>query len=169
MDDARAGDNAAWESLYLYVYPRLLSFARRQLDLDGARDAVSETMTRAVGGIDRFQWKGAGFEGWLYGILRHVIADRQRFLVRSAQRPNVVDADGSDVADGLVAADEAKMVRAAFDLLRPDEQEILHLRVVAGFTADQVAEILGKRPGTVRTAQSRALAHLRELLAEVDQ
>jgi RNA polymerase sigma-70 factor (ECF subfamily) len=38
------------------------------------------------------------------------------------------------------------------------------LRVIAGLTADQAAVVLGKRAGTVRVAQSRALARLRELL-----
>ena len=41
---------------------------------------------------------------------------------------------------------------------------MLELRVIAGLSADQVAAVLGKRAGTVRTAQSRALAHLRELV-----
>jgi RNA polymerase sigma-70 factor (ECF subfamily) len=34
------------------------------------------------------------------------------------------------------------------------------LRVVAGLDVDQVAEILGKRPGTVRVLQHKALRRL---------
>jgi RNA polymerase sigma-70 factor (ECF subfamily) len=38
------------------------------------------------------------------------------------------------------------------------------LRVVAGLSVHEVAAALGKRPGAIRTAQSRALAKLREEL-----
>jgi DNA-directed RNA polymerase specialized sigma24 family protein len=41
---------------------------------------------------------------------------------------------------------------------------LLELRVIAGLSAEQVGEMLGYNAGAVRTAQSRALAHLRELM-----
>ena len=53
---------------------------------------------------------------------------------------------------------------AAFDLLSPDDREVLELRVIGEFSSDEVAEVLGKKPGTVRMAQARALERLREHL-----
>src|SRR5207248_9756458 len=53
--------------------PRLVAYARRRLVGDAAVDAVSEAMVRAVARVDRFVWEGAGFEAWLFGILRHVV------------------------------------------------------------------------------------------------
>lgn len=47
-----------------------------------------------------------------------------------------------------------------------DQAEILLLRVVAGLNVDQVAAVLGKRPGAVRVAQHRAL---RRLAARVER
>jgi len=55
-------------------------------------------------------------------------------------------------------------MRAAFALLSADERELLELRVVGGLSAEEVAAALGKRAGAVRTAQYRALAHLRRIL-----
>jgi len=59
-------------------------------------------------------------------------------------------------------------VRRCFSLLSEKERELLELRVVAGLSAEQVAAVLKKRPGAVRSAQSRALAHLRTLMEQDD-
>lgn len=168
VEQARGGDPRAWEHLYRRAYPGLLAFARRRtLDLDSARDAVSETFSRAVASIERFEWKGAGFDGWVYGILRHVLQDNQRRAFRRASRPLPIHAPiASEVSDGLISEVEAEQVRKAFTALDPDDQELLELRVVSGLSAAEVAVVLGKEPGAVRMAQSRALARLRALLPD---
>jgi RNA polymerase sigma-70 factor, ECF subfamily len=167
VEQARAGDGAAWELLYRSLYPRLFAYAARQLGADRARDAVGETMTRAVANIGRFSWRGAGFEGWMFAILRNVITDGHRRDRRTALLPFAPERhDGTEVSDGVVADEEARAVRAAFARLRPEEQEVLYLRVVAGLTSEEVAEVIGKRRGAVRMAQSRALDRLRCLLDE---
>jgi RNA polymerase sigma-70 factor (ECF subfamily) len=45
----------------------------------------------------------------------------------------------------------------------PDEQrEVLTLRLVAGLTVEQSAEVMGKSSGAVKQLQRRALIRLRE-------
>ena len=164
---ARDGDPDAWERLYRNVYPRLLAYAVRQAGADVADDLVSETMARAVNGIKRFRWEPSGIDAWFFGILRHVCADHHRR--RSDGRARLPPApDGSDAPGDTVELDEDhQQVRKAFDRLSADERQLLELRVIAGLSSDEVARVLGKRAGTVRTAQSRALAHLRQILGEV--
>jgi RNA polymerase sigma-70 factor (ECF subfamily) len=162
---ARGGDADAWESLYRRAYPRLLAYAQRRLPAEAARDAVSETMARAVAGIGRYVSGAAGFEGWLFGICRHVVLDAQRAAGRKGYRPPVEPAAG-DVDEGLLRDEEQAAVRAAFALLDDADRELLELRVVAGLSAEQAAAVLGRRPGAVRMAQSRALARLRKKLEE---
>jgi RNA polymerase sigma-70 factor (ECF subfamily) len=130
---------------------------------------VSETMVRAVAKIDRFTWTAGGFEAWLFGILRHVVLDAQRAAGRRAHVPIVLDhaSDEPGPLDHVLGDEEAAAVRAAFARLEPDEQELLELRVVSRLSAEEVASVIGKRPGAVRTAQSRALAKLRVLMEEV--
>jgi len=51
--------------------------------------------------------------------------------------------------------------------LSSPDREIVLLRVVAGFSAKEVGLMMGKRPGTVRVLQHRALANLaRDLVRE---
>jgi RNA polymerase sigma-70 factor (ECF subfamily) len=167
---ARCGDADAWERLYRRVYPRLAAYLARRVGFEHRDDAVSETMTRAVAGLDRMSLGPAGFDGWLFGIARRVAADHYRQASRyQRQRQRTVAAattmpvDTEDGSSRLLTADEHAELRAAFQQLSPAEQEILELRVVAGLSSEQVAVVLGKRPGAIRTAQSRAVAHLREL------
>jgi RNA polymerase sigma-70 factor, ECF subfamily len=161
---AMGADPDAWEALYRRAYPGLIAYASRRLDRERAGDAVAETMARAIAGIDRFEWKGGGFDAWLYGILRHVVVDAHRARSRDAARRERADPRMAGPLDHLVDNEDATEVRAAFDRLGDDDRELLELRVVAGLTAEDVGKVLGKRPGAVRMAQARALERLRREL-----
>ena len=166
VDRAVRGDGDAWEALYRRAYPKLLAFARRRLDPEGAKDAVAETMRRAVDSIHRYRWEGRAFDAWLFGILRHVITDTHRSQGRSRHVPEAHDRAGAGPLDTLVAAEEHEAVRVAFARLSDADREVLELRVVAGLSAEDAAKVLDRKPGAVRMAQSRALTRLRQLLAE---
>jgi RNA polymerase sigma-70 factor (ECF subfamily) len=168
VESARAGDASAWEHLYLSLFPRLTAYARFRLDDDRASEAVAETFARAVAGIARFSWKGGGFEGWLFAILRHTITDAHRKRGRAQRHLPVFEGERNqpEPVDGLLADEESLAVRAAYRTLSPAEQELLHLRVVSGLSADEVGRVLGKRPGAVRMAQTRALRNLRDALGD---
>ena len=162
---AMRSDPDAWETLYRRSYPRLFAYARRRTTSDAtADDAVSETMLRALDRIDKFTWQGAGFDAWLYGILRNVVLETHRHDGRAQPRADLPEPAAPDAVqplDALVRLDQHGEIRAAFDRLSPDDQEILELRVVAGLTAEGVAEATDRTAGAVRMAQSRALGRLR--------
>jgi RNA polymerase sigma-70 factor (ECF subfamily) len=165
---ARLGDASAWESLYRRLYPQLAAYAGRRLEREAARDAVSEAMARAVARIGAFTWEGGGFDAWVFGILRHVVVDAHRAAaVRlPGAEPDEAPSGEPGPLDHLLGAERASGVRAAFGRLSPSDQEVLELRVVAGLSSEEVAIVVGKRPGAVRMAQARALDRLRELLEE---
>ncbi len=167
VDRARESDPDAWEELYVRSYARLHDYARRRLpSREEADDAVGEAFARAYAGIRRFQWRGAGFDAWMYGIVRNVILESHRERVR----PPVSSLDPVGEEPGpveyVLAREEGSELRAAFARLGTEDREVLELRVVGGLDAKQVAKVLGKRPGAVRMAQSRALARLRALMLE---
>lgn len=163
---AQQGDPDAWEAIYRRAYPRLFAFVRRRLATeDQAEDAVSETMTRAMRGIDGFTWVGAGIDGWLFGIARNVVLETYRESSRTLPQDSAAWAEaaesGSDPVDQMLGDEETRDLRRAFGRLAPADRELLELRVVAGLDSGQVGEMLGRLPGAVRTAQSRALGRLR--------
>lgn len=168
VERARNGDEEAWEALFRRSYPKLLAYAARRLPTDvQAKDAVGETMTRAVAHIDRLRHEGGGFDAWMYGIIRHVVVDAQRALAKEGPGlvPDAVDWR-SQPSERTIDREDAAEVRAAFARLSAADQELLELRVVAELSAEEVGSVLGRRPGAVRMAQSRALIRLRALLEE---
>ena len=174
---AAAHDPDAWEQLYRHCHPRLIRYARRRLPTsEAAEDAVSETMMRAIQGVEAFTWRGAGFDAWMYGILRNVVLETHRRAGRAERllRRQSADIDlrdqsvAVDLPHGVESADEAAALRSAFATLSPADRELLELRVVGGLSADETGEVLGKRAGAVRMAQSRALERLRRALEERD-
>lgn len=167
LEAARAGDPDAWETLYRGVYPRLRSYVVSRVGHDEADDLVSETMTRAVASIDRLQRADPGFDGWVFGIARRVTADHLRRSARRRSQPVTSldrSSDAPDVHAGLVEDEEHRRLRAALGRLSADDRELLELRATGRFSIDEIARIIGKRPGAVRTASSRAVARLRYLL-----
>jgi RNA polymerase sigma-70 factor (ECF subfamily) len=145
-----------------------LAYAARRLPTEvQAKDAVGETMTRAVAHIDRLRHEGGGFDAWMYGIMRHVVVDTQRALAKEGPGlvPDAVDWR-SEPSDQTIDREDAAEIRAAFARLSDADQELLELRVVAELSAEEVGSVLGRRPGAVRMAQSRALMRLRALLGE---
>lgn len=157
------GDVDAWEQLYLAAYPRLYGYAAHRVGADGARDVVNETMTRALARVASFRRDGV-FEAWLFGICRNVIREHLRHTARPIATADATASRAADPADEVVALDEQMAVRQAVARLPERDREVLELRVIAGLSAEAVAEVLHKRPGAVRMAQSRALARLRSLL-----
>jgi RNA polymerase sigma-70 factor (ECF subfamily) len=172
VEGARMGDGTCWATLYRQAYPRLVRYAHHRLgNVDEAKDAASETMARAVASMDRFTSDDEGFTPWLFGICRNVVADALRARYRHLEHDRDVEASSlrslaPEPDDGLIADEEARQVRAAFERLDADERELLELRVVAGLSAEEVAQVIGKKPGAVRMAQMRALGRLRSFVAE---
>ncbi len=166
VERARGGEAEAWVVLYRHAYPRLRAYAARNGGYDIAEDLVSETMARAVEGIGRYRWEAVGFDAWLFGILRRLCADHHRRRWRRGGDIGLADVERDRPEDALLRAEEHGEVRRAFARLSAAERQLLDLRVIAGLSAQDVAHILGKRSGAVRSAQSRALAHLRQLLGE---
>jgi RNA polymerase sigma-70 factor (ECF subfamily) len=69
---------------------------------------------------------------------------------------------GTDDTEGeaVNATTAQAAARAIAHVLSPDQADVVLLRVLAGLDVEQVAEILGKRPGTVRVLQHKVLRRL---------
>lgn len=148
------------EPIYGYCYRRL---GTREL----AEDATSQVFTKALAALPRYRGEAGGFRPWIFTIAHHVVADIYR-----RRRPTAPLDDAWQLADSgrspedeVIAADDARNVRRLLSQLTPDQRDVVELRL-NGLTGVEIAEVLGKRPGSVRAAQFRAYQRLRELLTE---
>jgi len=150
------------DQVYRYTFYRVRNEAE-------AEDVTSEVFMRALRAIPKYEPRQA-FLAWLYRIARNAIIDRSR---RQANRQQVSfeDALAHPNADqvvnpdeGLLAGSDAAGVRKAMQQLTPLQQEILVLRYVEGFDTKTISKLVGKRDGTVRGIEFRALSALRALI-----
>lgn len=164
-----ARDPDSWEELYRRMHPGLFGYARRRLPHTvAAEDAVSETMTRALNRIDGFEPHGSGLNGWLFGILRNVVLEAHRSTARQVPSEIADQPDhGQLPGERLEDLEQQGAMRSAFATLRPEDRELLELRVVGQLSGEAAGEILGMAPGAVRMAQMRALERLRRTFQEV--
>jgi RNA polymerase sigma-70 factor (ECF subfamily) len=165
---AGKGDAAAFgalydryvEAVYRYVYYRVRNDAE-------AEDLTSDVFMRALRAIPRYEPRQA-FLAWLYRIARNAVIDRSR---RSRIQISFEDALAHPGADqivepdtGLLALSDKEAVREALARLTPLQQEVIVLRFVEGYDTAEIAAMVGKREGTVRGIQFRALEALRTLI-----
>lgn len=161
----RAVAQPAWEAVYLAWATQLEGFLMVRLrHPDDAREAVSETFLRAMDRISALRTTALrGLKSWMFQIAYRVAIDRtraRRRVVCLAEPEERADLLLDGLEDRVVSAEEAAEVRRAFNQLNVDEREVLWLRICADLKAEDAAAVLGRKPGTVRMQQSRALAAL---------
>ncbi len=167
---ARDLDPDAWETVYRRSYPRFVDYARRRLPAGAdPDDAVSEAMARAMDRVTALEDRGLRLEAWLYGILRNVVLEQVRSLGRGSDPTpeHHLPDPGPGPLERVLDQELAGSLRLAFTGLSDDDQEVLWLRLVGGLSSAEVADVVGRREGAVRQAQSRALERLRRRMEEV--
>jgi RNA polymerase sigma-70 factor (ECF subfamily) len=170
---ARDGDDTAFASLWRSLQPQLLRYLRILVG-DANEDVASEAWTRVARDLAQFEGTELGFRSWVFTIARHRGIDWRRRETRRAATPlpneDLAEVPGGDDPAGTML--ETLSTDAALELiarLPRGQAEVVTLRAVAGLSVDQVAEIVGKRPGAVRVLAHRGLQRLAQLLADTEQ
>lgn len=165
---AQAGGEWAFGSLYDDYNPRMLRYFAARAPR-AAEDLAADTWMSVATGIGSFEGDEQQFRSWLFTIAHRRLVDhwRQRSSNESQQRPPRAVADSAeDLVVGTASAQAA--VRRIALILSPDQTEVVLLRVLGGLDVEEVARILGKRPGTIRVLQHRALKKLAEEISLED-
>jgi RNA polymerase sigma-70 factor (ECF subfamily) len=163
---AKTGAEWALASLYADFQPRLLRYFRAQAPSE-AEDLAAETWIDAARAVKRFEGDESAFGRWLFTIAHRRLVDFRRKKGKQKEEPLAADAPSMLVARAdWVAEPEEVEALACLAQLPNAYAEIVLLRVVGGFDSNEVAQIVGRKPGTVRVMQKRALERLAELLAE---
>ena len=172
-------DPEAFGKLFEQNFDALFGYVFRRIgDWDAARDLTSEDFLKALKALWRYRWSGKPFAAWLFAIANNEL---RMYYRRGKRAPQSLDRlrmeAGIDPADPASLAAERQRaeeeeerstefvrVRAALTQLPLKYQEVLALRYFEGKSVPDVALLLGKREGTVKSLLSRGVARLRELL-----
>lgn len=166
LDAARAGEEWAAAVLFDALQPSLMRYLR-WAEPGAADDLAGETWLAVAERIQDFTGDEPALRAWVFSVARRRLADHRRRAARRRTQ-SVAPQDLNEVPGGEDPADlvlEVLSAQQAIDhlvaTLSPGQAEVLVLRVVARLSVEDVAQMLGKRPGTVRVIEHRALRRLR--------
>ncbi len=165
---ARDGDAKAWDALYDRLKGRVWAVARaHRLSREDAQDVCQLTWMLMLTHMKTIR-EPESVGAWLASTAGH---ESLRLLKRSGRQVPTGDAfefEGIDpmapAPDARLLADERqKAVWDALELLKPECQRLLRLRM-AEFSYKEICDLLGRPPGSIGPTQRRCLDQLRERL-----
>jgi RNA polymerase sigma-70 factor (ECF subfamily) len=161
---AKQGDPAAFAEIYTRHHDAIYTYLYyRVSDVDLAEDLAGEVFVRAVEKIDNFTYRGRPILAWLYAIARNLLVDHQRQQAKTGHLPleeRLISEDLSppDVAEKGLNRD--CLTRSLRHLTEAQQRVLLH-KLIEGRSNAEVAELLDKTEGAIKSLQHRALASLR--------
>lgn len=163
---AQRGEPGAFEELVNLLEQPLVGFLRARGTSD-PESLANEVLVRVFGAIGGFAGNLVQFRAWVFTIARNLVIDDHR---RRAKRPVTRLMDPGSLPEAAAASDvdridETERAERLLDLLTDEQREVVVLRVIAGLSVEETAQVVGRRPGAVRALQHRALTQLRQELS----
>ncbi len=168
IERAQAGDSAAFAELVTWHQRRVVATAWRMLgNKSDALDAAQDVFLRLHRYLRSFR-PDEDFAAWLYRLVVNACHDARKRRTshlsyeREAAR-GAFDALSSpdDVEASAIVREDERLVLRALETLSEKERAALVLRDLEGLSTQEVADILGSTPTTVRSQISIARSKLR--------
>jgi RNA polymerase sigma-70 factor (ECF subfamily) len=169
VERGQSGDRDALEELYLIHFDRIYSYLHVSVgNRHDAEDLATQTFLKMLEKIGTFRWRSAPFSAWLFRIAHNLAMDHFRSRKRWQPEEEVPEAPGSEEPSAELEAMQAigrESMLKLIERLSPEQQQVLTLKFVFNFPNADVAAILGKTEGAIKSLQHRALASLEKQIA----
>src|SRR5919199_684654 len=169
VERAQQGERAALEQLYLLHFDRIYSYLHMSVgNRHDAEDLTTQTFVKMLESITRFRWRSAPFSAWLFRIAHNLAMDHFRASRRWQPEEDVPEPEGaveSSAEDEAMQSIGRQSMLELIENLSPEQQQVLTLKFVFNFPNAEVATILGKTEGAIKSLQHRALVSLQKQIA----
>lgn len=156
--DAQA-DSQAFAQLYTKYVDKIFQFIYYRVgqDREQAMDLTAEVFTRGLQNIHRFEWQGYPYSAYLYRIARSICQEHYKKPAPDSIEEIVIS---DEKTESPIQNADVRLVWEQINQLPDDIREIFELRYIEDLSFEQIAEVVGKKPGAIRTALSRATKKL---------
>ena len=159
---AKNGNKEAFGELYAELWQDLYRYSLYFLgNKEDAADAVQETAMAAYKSMPALR-STESFRAWIFAIAATNCKRMLSGVIDKRKTSPIEDLLGIGVDDKTRETDEAIELTQEIGGLKADEKTIILLSVVGGYNSREIAKMLKKPEGTVRSKMSRALQKLRE-------
>src|SRR5919108_2108729 len=164
------GDRDALEELYLIHFDRIYSYLHVSVgNRHDAEDLTTQTFLKMLEKIGSFKWQSAPFSAWLFRIAHNLAMDhfraRRRWQPEEEVPEPVGDAEPSAELAAMQTIGRESMLKL-IERLSPEQQQVLTLKFVFNLPNAEVAAILDKTEGAVKSLQHRALVSLQKQIQQ---
>jgi RNA polymerase sigma-70 factor (ECF subfamily) len=164
------GDRDALEELYLIHFDRIYSYLHVSVgNRHDAEDLTTQTFLKMLEKIGSFKWQSAPFSAWLFRIAHNLAMDHFRSRRRWQPEEEVPEPPGEEEPSAELLAMHTigrESMLKLIERLSPEQQQVLTLKFVFNFANADVATILEKTEGAIKSLQHRALASLQKQIAQ---
>jgi RNA polymerase sigma-70 factor (ECF subfamily) len=163
VEAAKRGDHEAFEVLATSAGDRLYAVARLILRAsDLAEDAVQEALVSAWRQLPSLR-DPERFDAWLYRLVVNACADQGRQLRRWSSQVRSLPVAPA-IADDTGAIADREMLERGFDRLKPEQRAVVVMHHYSGYSAREIADVLGIPEGTARSRLHYATEAMRAAL-----
>jgi RNA polymerase sigma-70 factor (ECF subfamily) len=161
------GDREALEQLYLIHFDRIYSYLHVSVgNRHDAEDLTTQTFLKMLEKIGSFRWQSAPFSAWLFRIAHNLAMDHFRARRRwqpeeEVPEPPAHEAEPSAELEAMRTIGRESMLKL-IEHLSTEQQQVLTLKFVFNLPNAEVAAILDKTQGAVKSLQHRAIATLQK-------
>lgn len=172
LQRARAFDRAELAAIYDEYSPLLYRYIYRQVgEVETARDVTAQVFERFLHTLRQGHGPDQQLKAWLYRTAHNLVIDHYRRQQHRQHLP--LDEALVDAADDPVSRAETHLtaadLRSALQQLTPDQQQVIALKFLGQFSNAEVAAVLDKPIGAVKSLQHRALAALQRQLVPLEE
>jgi RNA polymerase sigma-70 factor (ECF subfamily) len=172
VERAQKGDRDALEELYLIHFDRIYSYLHMSVgNRHDAEDLTTQTFLKMLEAIGKFRFQSAPFSAWLFRIAHNLAMDHFRAARRWQPEEEVPEQPGDEEPSAEAQAMQSigrQSMLELIDDLSPEQQQVLTLKFVFNFPNADVATILEKTEGAVKSLQHRALVSLQKQITQKD-
>jgi RNA polymerase sigma-70 factor, ECF subfamily len=159
-------NTAALAEIYDTYSPGLYRYAMRLLsDPDLAEECAAETFARFLKSLQIERGPRDHLQAYLYRIAHNWIVDLYRDHEQTFELSDALPCDELPEEEASRQIRQ-KQVRKAIRSLSPDQQKVISLKYLECWENEEIARVLHKPIGAVKSIQHRALMSLQKLLAE---
>lgn len=167
LGQAVLGDADAFSALYERYVNRIYSYIYyRTGNTHDAEDLTARVFHRALGHIGSYRNMGVPFSAWLYRIAHNLVANWHR---DNSRRQEVALEDHINLPQraelpesSLMASQELEELLRAIRKLNGERQQLVILKFVERLSNADIALIMGRSEGAIKSLYHRTLLALRD-------
>lgn len=167
IDGAINGKAEDFAKLYDFYVERIYRHIYYRVGNTGdTEDLTQQVFLKAWKAIGRYKRTASPFLAWLLRISHNLVIDFYRSRKDTAYLENEQAIEDRKSGPAQLAEEyyEQQQIRKVIRKLPEDQQQVIIMSFIEGFSYSEIATAMGKREGNVRVIMHRALKKMRQIM-----